>query len=88
MKSLPLRSCDPVFALFLTTGSFSRDAVTLANGSGVVIEDIGNICSLLADNGVRVDANGQLSPDAVRDWIDRQAQMTGIAAQTAHAQNT
>jgi hypothetical protein len=72
MKSLPLRSCDPVFALFLTTGTYSRDAVNLAKGSGVVVKDIGDVCSLLADNRVGVDGNGLPSRQALLDWIDQQ----------------
>ena len=71
MKSLPLRSCDPVFALFLTTGTFSRDAVKLANGSGVIIKDLDDICSLLADNRVGIAPDGQISQELVLSWVDQ-----------------
>ena len=71
MKSLPLRSCDPVFALFLTTGSFSRDAVKLAKGSGVILKNLDDICSLLADNRVGIDVNGQISGELVLNWISQ-----------------
>jgi Restriction endonuclease len=72
MKSLPLRSCDPVFALFLTTGTFSRDAIKLATGSGVIVKDLDDICSLLADNRVGLDPNGQISRDITLNWITQQ----------------
>jgi hypothetical protein len=72
MKSLLLRSCDPVFALFLTTGTFSRDAIKLAKGSGVITKGLDDICSVLADNEIGKDHAGNISRNIVHDWIDRQ----------------
>jgi hypothetical protein len=60
-----------VFALFLTTGTFSRDAVKLAKGFGVITKDVDDICSLLADNRVGIDGNGQISQELVLNWIDQ-----------------
>lgn len=49
MSELPMRSCDPVFVVFLTTGTFTRDARKLASNSGVILKDIDDVSKLLAD---------------------------------------
>lgn len=68
---LHLRSGDPAFALFLTSGTYTRDAVSLAQSSGVVTKDIDDIAKLLADRAVGRAATG---PEALAEWA---AQIVG-----------
>lgn len=54
LKDLELRSCDPVFALFMTTGRFSADATRLAENSGVVLLDLQALATYLADKDIQL----------------------------------
>jgi hypothetical protein len=73
VEGLRLRSCDPVFALFLTTGTFSRDADRLACRSGVVLKDVGELARLLVDKMV-IDCDQ--TETGARDDIVRWARRT------------
>jgi hypothetical protein len=68
LSKLPLRSCDPVFALFLTTGTYTRDAVRLAENSGVVLRDVNDIAKLLCDQNAGVDAAGNCTVTSLVIW--------------------
>ena len=68
MKDLPLRSCDPVLAVFLTTGMFTRDASTLARNSGVMAKHIGDLSKFLADNKVGLDSAGCVTKAQLLEW--------------------
>jgi hypothetical protein len=48
-NDLAARSCDPLMALFVTSGEFSRDARSLAQRSGIVVKDLVDLSTLLAD---------------------------------------
>jgi hypothetical protein len=72
MEGLRLRSCDPVFALFLTTGTFSRDAARLAYRSGVVLKDVGELARLLVDKMVvGCDRADQVARERLVYWARR-----------------
>lgn len=68
-NELPLRSCDPVFALFMTTGEFSRDALALAKDSGVMCKDVYAMAKLLVDNGVGLDVAGEVDSLIFGTWL-------------------
>lgn len=46
------RVTDPLVALFLTTGSFTRDALLLGKSSGVILKTGVDIANLLADEAI------------------------------------
>lgn len=63
------RICDPVFYLFLTTGSISADGLRLLATSGVVGLDAGHIATLLTDAGVGL-RDGAFDAAAALAWVD------------------
>lgn len=50
LAGLNMRLCDPVFYLFFTTGSISRDGWTLIDRSGVIGMDGESLAAFLADS--------------------------------------
>lgn len=70
LRDLPLRSCDPVFALFLTTGKYTRDAVRLAENSGVVLRDIDDIAKFFCDEDVGRDNNRGCTAESLIQWAE------------------
>jgi hypothetical protein len=68
-SDLPLRSCDPVVSLFFTTGSFSRDAIRIAKNSGIILKDIDDIASLLADKMTKGTIPNLTTKDQVLEWL-------------------
>jgi Restriction endonuclease len=70
---LTLRSCDPIFALFITTGTYSSDAKRLADNSGVVLLDLDGLSKFLADRRVAIVSNNSVSEkEQLLDWADNQ----------------
>ncbi|WP_168916538.1 restriction endonuclease [Microcella flavibacter] len=63
------RVCDPVFYLFLTTGSISADGLRLLAASGVVGLDTGHIATLLTDAGIGL-RDGDFDATAALAWVD------------------
>lgn len=59
-QGLNLRSGDPAFALFLTTGTYTRDASHLARASGVLLKDIDDLAKLIADRSGEDFASGSV----------------------------
>lgn len=57
LSNLQMRTCDPVFFLFFTTGTISRDAWDLLSKSGVVAMDGIQLSVFLADHGVGIKDN-------------------------------
>ena len=68
LAQLQMRSCDPVFFLFFTTGDISRDARDLLQKAGVVAMDGNQLAIFLADNGIGVDENGIFCIDEFLNW--------------------
>jgi hypothetical protein len=71
MNDLVLRSCDPVFVVFMTTGSFTRDAQQLARNSGVILRDILDLSKVIADNASDVFPSAEYSRRSLISWADR-----------------
>lgn len=69
VSDLPLRSCDPVVALFFTTGSFSRDAIRIAKNSGIILKDIDDIANLLADKMAKGNITNVICKDHLLSWL-------------------
>ncbi len=68
-SDLPLRSCDPVVSLFFTTGSFSRDAIRIAKNSGIILKNIDDIASLLADKMAKGIMANLITKDQLLEWL-------------------
>jgi len=68
LSDLQMRTCDPVFFLFFTTGTISRDAWDLLNKSGVVAMDGTQLAVFLADHGVAIK-NDKFDPGTFIDWM-------------------
>ena len=68
-SDLPLRSCDPVVSLFFTTGSFSKDAIRIAKNSGIILKDIDDIASLLADKMAKGTMVDLTTKDQLIEWL-------------------
>lgn len=68
LAQLQMRACDPVFFLFFTTGSISRDARDLLQKAGVVAMDGNQLAMFLADNSVGLDENGVFSKENFLGW--------------------
>lgn len=68
MMTLPMKSCDPVFAIFLTTGTFSRDARKLAENSGVILKDIRDLSDFLVDKEVGCGPDGLPCIEELINW--------------------
>lgn len=62
------RACDPVFFLFVTTGSLSSSSWRLIKASGVVGMDGSMVADFLASRDVAQAANGSTSLAALRAW--------------------
>ena len=69
LSRLRMRTCDPVFFLFLTTGRISRDAMDLLNKSGVVAMNGEQLAMLLADHGVALVDNN-FNAANFRAWLE------------------
>lgn len=67
LGKLQMRVCDPVFFLFFTTGTISRDAWDLLEKSGVVGMDGDQLAVFLADHGIGI-AGGTFDKVAFRQW--------------------
>ena len=68
LNELSIRVCDPVFFLFFTTGSMSRDARQLLHKSGVVGMDGMQLAMFLADHGI-AQVNGEFMLEAFLGWV-------------------
>ena len=69
LSELRMRTCDPVFFLFFTTGNISRDALDLLRRSGVVAMNGDQLAMFLADHGVGLTA-GSFDAGAFRTWLE------------------
>lgn len=68
LEGLTLRLCDPVFYLFLTTGTLTRDATIVTERSGVIALDGDAVAALLADCEVGT-VDGTLDDGELRGWV-------------------
>jgi restriction endonuclease Mrr len=73
LEDLKIRPCDPVFYLFFTTGSISRDGWELLGKTGVIALDGEMVAAFLADNDVAT-VNGKISDTEFSLWIDKHRQ--------------
>jgi restriction endonuclease Mrr len=69
LEDLKIRPCDPVFYLFFTTGTISRDGWELLEKTGVIALDGEMVAAFLADNDVAA-IDGKPSEDEFSSWID------------------
>lgn len=66
---LDIRVADPVFALFITSGSLSGDAWRLLRRSGVIGMDGEMLAAFLADRQAGMGADGLLDLAGFRRWL-------------------
>lgn len=69
LSNLRIRLFDPIFYLFLTAGELTADSRKLAQKSGIIALEGGDIAALLADRAVGV-VDGSVNEAAVMVWID------------------
>lgn len=67
---LDIRVADPVFALFITSGSLSGDAWRLLQRSGVIGMDGEMLAAFLADRSAGIGADGTLTMEGFRSWLE------------------
>jgi hypothetical protein len=67
-KDLHLRACDPVFYLFITTGSMTENSWRLIKHSGVAGMDGAMVASFLADRGIGMEG-GTFNNLRFRQWL-------------------
>lgn len=77
LSEMPIRSCDPVFVVFLTTGTFTRDARQLAENSGVITKDITALANLLADKAIALGNDGRPARSLLTCWARELIQSQG-----------
>lgn len=68
LRELGMRPYDSVWRFFITTGSFSRDALKLINRLGLLGLDGDMVASILADHEV-ANVAGVCDPDAFAAWV-------------------
>ncbi|BCW83955.1 hypothetical protein NicSoilE8_16280 [Arthrobacter sp. NicSoilE8] len=68
LHGLDLRVCDPIFYLFFTTGTISRDGYKLLDASGMVSMNGAQVAAFLADNDIGV-VDGVFDPAAALHWL-------------------
>ncbi|WP_196943069.1 restriction endonuclease [Streptomyces sclerotialus] len=67
---MKIRSCDPVFTIFMTSGTISRDAWSLCRNSGVIAIDGDSFSHILAQSDMKLStANGQ-TVDELKKFIE------------------
>ena len=67
LEELHMRAYDPVFLLFFTTGSISKNASCLLRRAGVVSMDGQQLAIFMADRGVGI-VDGSFELEAFRNW--------------------
>lgn len=67
-SDLHIKPCDPVFFIFFTTGSISRDGWQLLKRSGIVGMDGEMLAAFLADRGVGTE-EGRFNLVAFKNWV-------------------
>lgn len=68
LRGLELKVCDPVFYLFFTTGTISRDGYKLLEASGMISMNGTQIAAFLADNDIGV-VQGVFDLAAAGEWL-------------------
>lgn len=71
LEELKILPCDPVFYLFFTTGSISKDGWQLLERSGMIGLDGEMVAAFIADHGVGVVA-GSFSAEGLDAWLEAQ----------------
>ena len=66
---LDIRVADPVFAVFITTGSISANGWSLLKRSGVVGLDGEMVAAFLADRGAGMDGD-KFANEKFMKWLD------------------
>jgi hypothetical protein len=68
LQGLDMKVCDPVFYLFFTTGTISRDGYVLLKESGMNYMNGSQVATFLADNGIGM-IEGRFDDVSARAWI-------------------
>lgn len=68
LQQLTLKPYDPIFRLFITTGDFTRDALSLIDATGMLGMDGLSVAALLCDHCV-AELNGMCDPEKFREWM-------------------
>lgn len=68
LAQLDLKAYDSIFPFFITTGTFSRDAWSLIDQTGLVGMDGPVVAAFLADHCV-ADVNGACKEEAFQAWV-------------------
>lgn len=69
LDGMDIRVADPVFALFITTGSISSNGWHLLKRSGVIGLDGEMVAAFLADRGVGMDGN-KFANVKFMEWLE------------------
>lgn len=69
LSGLTIRLCDPIFYLFLTTGTLTQDSRKLTDASGIIALDGEAIAATLADANIGIKDGSFSLPDAFA-WVD------------------
>lgn len=72
-RNMEIRTCDPVYFLFITSGFMSGDVWQLLQKSGVIGMDGEMVASFLAERGIGVDSDA-FCQDEFSSWIASQSQ--------------
>ncbi|WP_127531112.1 restriction endonuclease [Paenibacillus kobensis] len=66
--NVKLRSLDPIFALFLTTGDYSAESRKLAEKSGIILKNIDDISYLLIRNDIGITMTNGITKESLVQW--------------------
>ncbi|MGW3564677.1 restriction endonuclease [Streptomyces sp. NPDC000941] len=66
---MKIRSCDPIFSLFMTSGTISREAWLLCRNSGVIAIDGDSFSHILSETSIELDAPGLQAVEKLRAFI-------------------
>jgi hypothetical protein len=89
LPRLEIRACDPVIALFLTTGQISSDGWDLCRRAGIVAMDGEMLAAFLADKQIGIVEEGgtrEFSPRQFARWIGVEAESLGDSADPARGE--
>ncbi|MFD5975214.1 restriction endonuclease [Streptomyces bacillaris] len=66
---MKIRSCDPIFSLFMTSGTISREAWTLCRNSGVIAIDGDSFSHILSETTIELGDPDFQAVEKLREFI-------------------
>lgn len=70
LEDLTVRLCDPIFYMFFTSGTFTRDSKELMTRSGVLAFEGLQLAQFIADHGIGT-VEGAFCQSAFHEWLAR-----------------